>query len=331
MTTSLGPFETVALDTSAPVAGVTVLRPAGEVGDRSDMAIAIFEAGWLPSPDRALLIDCARWRIVAANPAARDELLDAHGIDLVGLEVDAVLAADHDLVASRERWRTQTHADVTVRPHVFDPDRYVRIAMWALGGFGGDYLVVVARDVDLGFRAAWETAQPLLELSNNLVAVASDDTIVYANARFAEQFGAVKSLAGLFEHSCALDAVAVARRAIDAARAGQPGRPFAAKLRMRDGRWASAEVAIAPAPLTEGGVLLVMVPLATDAVEMPSSFNPRERDIVELLLRGHRIPSIAVQLHLSHHTVRNHLRTIFVKCNVNSQRELVDHLRAGRA
>ncbi len=331
MRTPFAPLESVALDPlSAPVGGATAFGSVGAIADRSHVAIAVFEAGWLPSPDRALLVDCTTWRIIAANPAARDELLEAHGIDLIGLEVDDMLAPDHDLVASRERWRTQTHADVTVRHHAYDPDRYVRIAIWALGEFNGDYLVVVARDIDLGLRAAWENAQPLLDLSNNLVAVASHDTIVFANARFSEQFGEAKSLARLFEQACSVETAHAARRAIAEARAGKPGRPFTAKLRMSDGRWASAEVAFAPAPqVTEAGVVLVMVPVASDAVEMPSTFNQRERDIVELMLRGHRIPSIAARLHLSHHTVRNHLRTIFAKCDVNSQRELVDHLRAG--
>ncbi len=52
--------------------------------------------------------------------------------------------------------------------------------------------------------------------------------------------------------------------------------------------------------------------------------SPREREVVVLLLEGHRVSTIAQRLFLSPHTVRNHLKAIFRKAKVGSQAELVD-------
>jgi PAS domain S-box-containing protein len=54
----------------------------------------------------------------------------------------------------------------------------------------------------------------------------------------------------------------------------------------------------------------------------------RERDVVDELLRGHRVVSIAARLEVSEHTVRNHLKSIFRKLEVHSQAELVRLIRS---
>jgi len=55
--------------------------------------------------------------------------------------------------------------------------------------------------------------------------------------------------------------------------------------------------------------------------------SPRELDVVGLLLEGHRVVSIAAELDVSEHTVRNHLKSIFRKLGLHSQAELVRHAR----
>jgi PAS domain S-box-containing protein len=54
----------------------------------------------------------------------------------------------------------------------------------------------------------------------------------------------------------------------------------------------------------------------------------RERDVVNELLRGHRVVSIASRLEVSEHTVRNHLKSIFRKLEVHSQADLVGLIRS---
>lgn len=58
--------------------------------------------------------------------------------------------------------------------------------------------------------------------------------------------------------------------------------------------------------------------------------SPRETEVLEHLLNGHRVTSIATELSVSEHTVRNHLKSMFRKLSVHSQAELVGLVRHGR-
>lgn len=68
------------------------------------------------------------------------------------------------------------------------------------------------------------------------------------------------------------------------------------------------------------------------AIDLPASTAPvgseqlsaRERDIVDRLLNGDRVPAIARALYLGQSTVRNHLTAVYRKLNVSSQQELID-------
>jgi DNA-binding CsgD family transcriptional regulator len=57
------------------------------------------------------------------------------------------------------------------------------------------------------------------------------------------------------------------------------------------------------------------------------SLTRREKDVLQLLLEGHRVASIARRLHVSPQTVRNHLKGVFHKLGAHSQVELLDALR----
>lgn len=60
-----------------------------------------------------------------------------------------------------------------------------------------------------------------------------------------------------------------------------------------------------------------------------SRLSPRERDVLEHLLDGHRVSTISQRLVVSEHTVRNHLKSMFRKLGVHSQPELIDFVRDG--
>ena len=65
------------------------------------------------------------------------------------------------------------------------------------------------------------------------------------------------------------------------------------------------------------------------AVRELGRLSPRETDVLDRLLEGHRVASIADQLEVSEHTVRNHLKSMFRKLSVHSQAELVGLVRNG--
>ena len=54
---------------------------------------------------------------------------------------------------------------------------------------------------------------------------------------------------------------------------------------------------------------------------MASQLTDRERDVLGLLAEGADSPTIARQLHISRHTVRTHVQSIFTKLNVHSRLE----------
>jgi PAS domain S-box-containing protein len=53
----------------------------------------------------------------------------------------------------------------------------------------------------------------------------------------------------------------------------------------------------------------------------------KQREVLERLLRGERVPGIAERMYLSQSTVRNHLCAIFRRVGVHSQEELLQALR----
>ena len=58
------------------------------------------------------------------------------------------------------------------------------------------------------------------------------------------------------------------------------------------------------------------------------ALTPRQWEVLQLLLEGARVPAISAKLEVSRSTVRNHLATIFRKCGVHSQSELIEYFRA---
>lgn len=340
---------------------------------RGREAIAVFAAAWDGCPDRVLLVDADRWAVIAANPAARNEVLAAHGIDLIGMPVGQLSPGHDDPDEVRANWRGEPGIEDTVRPHSFEPDRFIRAQTWAMGGFEGRFLISVVRDVDLGLarRDPIDKARPLLDVSTNLVAVVSRGEFRYRNRRFVDQFGSTRSLDALIAQCIHPDDRLLCRESVDAAESGEPGRPIPVSVSnsARVGgdseaaghHWVRAEWVVAPAPgFDAGGLLLVIgaldpvaqVDWAFDGFDdryivvagrdtevapysptvmpttLPASLARREREIVEMILLGLRVPSIAKSLYLSEHTIRNHLRSVFAKCQVHSQRELVEKLRS---
>lgn len=71
------------------------------------------------------------------------------------------------------------------------------------------------------------------------------------------------------------------------------------------------------------------LPVAKAAGPSDSTLSPREREIVDLFGHGARVASVATQLRLSTHTVRNHLKSIYRKLRLRGQHELYDYQHRG--
>lgn len=87
-------------------------------------------------------------------------------------------------------------------------------------------------------------------------------------------------------------------------------------LRQADGTLGASAVVIEPAKTSE------IVPLLVDAFEL----TDRETEVTQCIARGLPTGEIAEQLHLSPHTVRDHIKAVFEKVGVSSRGELVGKL-----
>jgi DNA-binding CsgD family transcriptional regulator len=83
-----------------------------------------------------------------------------------------------------------------------------------------------------------------------------------------------------------------------------------------DGTVGPTAVVIEPATRSD------LIPIIVEAHQL----SAREQQVVAALARGVSTAEIATQLHLSPHTVRDHLKAIFAKVGVSSRGELVAEL-----
>ena len=61
-----------------------------------------------------------------------------------------------------------------------------------------------------------------------------------------------------------------------------------------------------------------------DTLAAERGLSPREREVMELLVRGYSTDRIGKDLHISYHTVKTHVYHIYQKVGVHAQQELID-------
>lgn len=101
------------------------------------------------------------------------------------------------------------------------------------------------------------------------------------------------------------------------------------RLRTRRGVW----LLMHGAPFSDGEHLAIIIEPAKSGDVAPLiveayGLSQREVDVTRAIARGLRTPEIAAELHLSPHTVRDHVKAVFEKVGVSSRGELVHKLFA---
>jgi DNA-binding CsgD family transcriptional regulator len=113
---------------------------------------------------------------------------------------------------------------------------------------------------------------------------------------------------------------------------GAPGaRPARLRMRLSNGGWLLVHADVLDGG--EPGKTAVVLEPADRAQLLPLLFSlhgltSRERQVAELLITGRSTDEIAEALHISRHTLRDHVKAIFAKVGVSSRPELTAALAA---
>jgi DNA-binding CsgD family transcriptional regulator len=101
-----------------------------------------------------------------------------------------------------------------------------------------------------------------------------------------------------------------------------------ARVRLTDGRWLLLQGGRMHGGANDSAhvtVSLMAAPRAdlTSLLLRLHALSARQREVAELLTRGPRTDEIAAQLHISPHTLRDHVKAIFTKLGVQGRAELM--------
>jgi DNA-binding CsgD family transcriptional regulator len=120
---------------------------------------------------------------------------------------------------------------------------------------------------------------------------------------------------------------------------GRAGGTPRMRLRTARGPWAVLHASHLPGTGEGGDLLAVVVEPAASAEIAPLivqayALTPREQQVISALARGLGTAEIAAELHLSTHTVRDHVKAVLAKLGASTRGELVaklfaDHYEAG--
>ncbi|HEY4021217.1 MAG TPA: helix-turn-helix transcriptional regulator [Pseudonocardiaceae bacterium] len=107
-----------------------------------------------------------------------------------------------------------------------------------------------------------------------------------------------------------------------------------ARVRAMSGRWltlqASSMEASADSATGSGNIAVVIDAAPTSDIAqllmLAYALTPRERQVLQQIIAGAPSAAIAAQLHVSRHTVQDHLKAIFAKVGVRSRGGLVAHV-----
>jgi DNA-binding CsgD family transcriptional regulator len=189
------------------------------------------------------------------------------------------------------------------------------------------YVASVARHLGRGLRTGLARPRPAVQPSGGPgMLVLGEDGHIEAATREAERW--MQQLPQPFAGDPPLPVAMVALQA--AANTATGGtRPARGRIRVPTGAWLLLHAEVL-APARERSIsprIAVMLEPAGPAEMLPlllalHDLTDREREVTQLLVGGHGTDDIAGRLHISRHTLRDHLKSIFAKVGVNSRAEL---------
>ena len=104
-----------------------------------------------------------------------------------------------------------------------------------------------------------------------------------------------------------------------------------ARVRARSGVWLRVRATYLAGPLVRDGVAVTIeeapAPEVLPLIARTHELTAREAELVRHVTRGLSTSALAAQLHISEHTVQDHLKSVFDKVGVRSRRELVAGLQ----
>jgi DNA-binding CsgD family transcriptional regulator/GAF domain-containing protein len=102
------------------------------------------------------------------------------------------------------------------------------------------------------------------------------------------------------------------------------------RVRTSAGGWLTVHASRLQGPPGEDRITVVVEPTEARATVplllSAHGLTPREAEVARLVLRGASTRTIAETLHISQHTIQDHLKTVFHKVGVRSRRDLVGQL-----
>ena len=188
-----------------------------------------------------------------------------------------------------------------------------------------------ARGVRTGMLCRLSDSAPMVTAAGGpvVVLVGSDDTITQMS------LGAEQRLSELLAGGAAGDPAGMVSALVGAARRyarGETTTPPRSRIRAANGAW----LVLHAAPMSAAGdratgeVVITIEearpPEIVSLVVAAFDLTPRERDVTQLVLQGLDTKEIAASLHVSPWTVQDHLKTVFLKADVRSRRELISRV-----
>jgi DNA-binding CsgD family transcriptional regulator len=174
--------------------------------------------------------------------------------------------------------------------------------------------------------AAAETAGP------GMIVLDYDLTVMSLNAEAAQWLAEIDVADWPASSELPVAVYAAAARLARLEEGAAPQLSASVRLRSRSGQWLSLHASrLGGPPAPQIGVVIAPAPAAQVSSLLLSAYGltGAQSRVVALVIKGHSTRQIVGELHISAHTVQEHLTAAFDKFGVRSRRELVAAMLAG--